>query len=373
MYVKCVFLALIFVSGSSSVSIGHIAEASLISSIYTTKSFNHNTLLNQCICYGITGNYSALNVFLSNDSCQFFVNMTLPLNIVINRSSTLYLLKPLPDSTVVPCCSNFTWLLNEIKSTVPTILSVNVPNALAMNDQNQLALIYNGIYLRLMYANLTTISTVNVPYNAYPLSYSNGYFFVGIYPIVSPYTLYMYSSTNLTQIVSRTNPYGGPQRGTFLENNTILCIETQNVPNSTILFYKWTSSSNFTLYRTISMPITNAYGLAKMNDEYLLIANTKVTGSVYKLSIVNGTYTTFVATTGSQYPMSVVIDNCGRIWIPITSYGLKIYDSTGLLLGTWTESTSLYDLVVTPNYDIYFIDQNANKLYYYQMNKICTS
>lgn len=47
------------------------------------------------------------------------------------------------------------------------------------------------------------------------------------------------------------------------------------------------------------------------------------------------------------------MDECGRVWYIIGSFGLRIFDSSGLEVGNWNMSlgsNSIYDLLLLPNY-----------------------
>ncbi|CAF1169431.1 unnamed protein product [Didymodactylos carnosus] len=263
------------------------------------------------------------------------------------------------------------WLLNRIKNQTANIVILSNPTGLAMDDQSHLAVVYNANRLQLMYSNLTTIETISTATNSRPLSYQNSYYFVGIYPVISPYTLYMYSATNLTLVSTTTNIYGSPQRVAFVYNNSIMCVITQNTTISTMLYYQYYSPTSFILNRTLILPITNAFYLAKLEDEAFFIVDAKGGGSIYKLLIATDTVSSFITTNSTEAPTAIVIDSCGRLWVTIVNYGIRIYDQTGTLIGSWAVSSQLYDIIVTETYDIYLVDKVSNKLSKYDTNVQC--
>ena len=69
------------------------------------------------------------------------------------------------------------------------------------------------------------------------------------------------------------------------------------------------------------------------------------------------------------------MDDCGRVWFIITDFGLRIYDSSGVEIGSWnvaTASNVLYDLVLLPDYVLLVTMKQSQKLVRYDPQVSCS-
>ncbi len=84
----------------------------------------------------------------------------------------------------------------------------------------------------------------------------------------------------------------------------------------------------------------------------------------------------FNATTvsSSESLGDAMIDSCGRLWVIVYGFGIRIYDQTGtVLLANWTLSTGLGDILLLNNYELFLADYYNNQILHFTPNLQCTS
>ena len=166
-------------------------------------------------------------------------------------------------------------------------------------------------------------------------------------------------------------PTGDPQRAVWLYNDSLMCLIIQRNQSSTLVFLNWYSASlNFTYNRTVSVPFNKPYGFAKSNDDTMLYISGD-TATIYQLSTLTFNWSILVPNVNStETPMSLYIDSCGtRLWVLMLGFGIRVYDRIyGNQLASWNMSasyTTLYDMVLTPDYELYLIDNSTSQLFHY--------
>ncbi|CAF4118713.1 unnamed protein product [Adineta steineri] len=318
--------------------------------------------------------------FPSNLSCQLFSNLSsYPFQIINNSNVTVYLLQPLVEYT--PCCSNLTWLITQMKSRMNSLNISSITGLALDSNNNRLATVASS---KLQLVSTTSFSfvnsSINLPPGSQAISYSQGSFYVGIFPVATPYTLYIYSSLNLTKTGNMNFTQGGPQRIIWLFSNTLVCVLTQTNPSSVSKanFYNWPSN---TLNQSITLPITNAYGLGKAsnNDSFVYITDGSWGGNIWQLKTTSPYNFTLFATSASssESPTSVTFDGCNRMWAAFANFGVRIYDiNSRSLLYAWNLNSTysmLYDIVITNQYQLYLADKTSGTLARYGSVLQCTN
>ena len=266
-------LLLFVVIHAQNVSIGKILQARIVSGAPAIWLQNQSSW-SQCMCYSLTHpSVVAFNSYPSNGSCQLFSNLSaFPFEITDQANVTIYLLQPLQSYT--PCCSNLTWLLGQMKSQNRS-KSIPAAECIALDtDRNRLGLVSDTI-LQLISADIITPNSVSTtaPSNTRPISYHQGLFYVGMFPVVTPGTLHIYAASNLTKVGTINFTQGSPQRIAWLFNNTIVCILIQSGSTSSLAnFYNWPSN---TLNHSVAITIANAFGLTKApnDDTFVYLAD----------------------------------------------------------------------------------------------------
>jgi hypothetical protein len=378
MIVKSLFIIIIS-AHVNCITIGSIKQAEISSDAPSIWLYNQSSW-SQCLCY--SGQYPsavAFNSYTSDMSCQLFSNLSsYPFQIIDNPTVTVYLLEPLAKYS--PCCSNLTWLLTQIQSEVS---SMNIPSitGIALDTSNERLGVVASTKLQLISsASVTSLNlSIHLSTNSQPITYHEGLYYVGIFPVLIPYMFHIYSALNLTKIGNMTFTQGGPQRIVWLFNDTLVCIIFQNVSSSSQAnFYNWPSN---TLNKSISLGISNAYGLGKASDsdQSVFITDGSYGGSIWQLNTSPPyNFSRFASSaTSAESPTSVTIDGCNRLWATFVNFGIRIYDinSRSLLKALNLTSTypALYDLVLTNQYQLYLADKTVGVLTRYGSELQCTN
>jgi hypothetical protein len=84
----------------------------------------------------------------------------------------------------------------------------------------------------------------------------------------------------------------------------------------------------------------------------------------------------FNATTvsSSEYLGEAIIDSCGRFWVIVYGFGIRIYDETGTIyLANWTVSTGLDNILLLDTYELFLAGYDNKKILHFNPNLQCTS
>ncbi|UJR32256.1 hypothetical protein I4U23_019721 [Adineta vaga] len=367
-----------------SIPYSNISQAQLMIDQLTTIWLYNQSSWSQCMCQALqyqSPSTVAFNFFSSMNACQLipsnFSNSTSFYIMPSSSSKLFFLTKTIIYKLKSICCSDIAWLMNNIQQS-DTFRSVNVtkPVGLALDTDLKKLLVTYGNTRSIQQRNLTGSMaggrTVFSKTNAQPITYNEGYYYVGINPPAasSSYNFYIYY-INLTRIYDLPFPEGDPQRAVWLYNNSLMCLIIQHDPNSTLTFLNWHSSSmNFTYNRTIIVPFSQPYGLAKSNDDTMIYVSGN-TSTIYQLSTKTFLWSVLVSNNNTnEIPMTLIIDSCGqRLWALMSGFGIRVYNRIyGNELASWNMSMSfptLYDMVLTYDYELYLIDYSLNVLVHY--------
>ena len=364
-----------------SAPLGTIQQARISTSGPSFWVYNQSSG-SQCVCLSLQNpSIVAFNSFTLNQSCQLFSNLSaFPFQVISDSDVVVHLLQPLPPYT--PCCSDLNWLLNQMKSNVVSQNIASVEGLTLDTDRNRLGVV-SQTALQLISAGLITPMNLSTtpPFNARPISYYQGFFYVGIFPVTSPFAFHIYAASNLTKVGMMNFTQGSPQRIVWLFNDTLACILIQDGSSTSLAhFYNWPSMA---LNKSVSLGIANAYGLTKAlnDDRFVYITDGLWGGNVWRLKTSPPyNFTQFASSTSNnESPANLVIDGCNRLWVAFTRYGIRIYDlNTTVMLGTWNMSSvaynpALYDIVLTKQYQLYLADIARGTLSRYGSPLQCTN
>ena len=112
-----------------------------------------------------------------------------------------------------------------------------------------------------------------------------------------------------------------------------------------------------------------------MNDTFFY-ASTWTDSSICTYSYENNTWTSavFVNQAASTSGSHIAVDECGRVWYIIGSFGLRIFDQFGLEIASWNMSLgtdSLYDLLLLPNYVLLLTRWGHGRIVRYDPQLFC--
>ncbi|CAF1502879.1 unnamed protein product [Rotaria magnacalcarata] len=370
-----------------SVPYGTVSEAQLITNDIVSIWIYNQSSWSYCMCQALQFEHAtivAFNYFIDYQSCELIPNDP-PSNgsyyMKSSSNSVIYIINSnFFNSLKSICCSDISWLLYKIQlSNTFNSVIVTQPVGLVLNADLNLFAIISGnersIQLREASKKMTGKQFTSTETNAQPISYHDGIYFVGTNPSSSAtlYNFYSYDA-NLTQLPDMYFPEGDPQRAVWLFNNSIVCLILQSDPRSILTFVNWNSSaSNFTHNRTVAIPFSQPYGLAKSNDDAIIyVSGDKAT--IYQLSTNTFTWSILVPNYNStEIPMSLAVDSCGnRLWVLMLGFGIRIYDRIyGNEIASWNMSMSyptLYDMILTSDYELYLIDKSMNQLIHYGLS-----
>ncbi|UJR38431.1 hypothetical protein I4U23_031099 [Adineta vaga] len=373
-------LSIVFV-GTHCTTVGIIREAQIITNAPSVWLENQLTPL-ECLCYCFQhpSVFVVFNFYKSNSSCQLFSNFSsYPFQILTQTNVSVYSLEPLLP--YAPCCSNLTWLMEKIRSNVSALNIPSITSVVLDNNNNRLAVVALAKLRLVSKTSFILLNvTINLPSGTQTISYYQDRFYTGIFPVTTPYAFNIYSTTNFSNIANMSFTQGGPQRIVWLFDNTLICVLLQTNPASISRanFYNWPSN---TLNQSVVLGITNGYGLGKApdDDNFVYITDGSWGGKVLQLKTTPPYTFTFFATSASssESPTSVTVDSCNRLWVTFVNFGVRIYDidSQSLLL-SWNLTSiypSLYDMVLTDQYQLYLADKNNGKLARHGTELQCTS
>ncbi|CAF1366713.1 unnamed protein product [Adineta steineri] len=339
----------------SSISINQVAKARLLpgSSNQIVWLFNQVNL-NACLCNALDtyslSQIAAFNMYSLNSTCQLILSPpVLSPRIISDIESTLILLHPLTD---VPCCSDLSWLLDRIKFASEPSGSVTQPT--------------KGIH------------PLPSGYKCVTAYYRRGFLFMGCN---IPSGLVIFKETDVTTPLSQINmPLNG--RGVSFARNDTLMFGVSQFGNSSIYIYNinWTPNISTSIVQTFTPTSSSSWAIDTVNDSFPLMTSWDSSTPVYAIESSSGTNKTWsripmdATKTGStEFLGDAVTDNCGRIWMVVYGFGIRIFDPSGtILLANWTRSTGLSNILLLANYELFVTDYDGNSMYHFNPNLQCT-
>ena len=122
------------------------------------------------------------------------------------------------------------------------------------------------------------------------------------------------------------------------------------------------------------MPITQ--GLVRVSDTFFY-ASAWTNRSVFAYTYANSSWSwqALVYAAGNGTASHLTVDDCGRIWLIINNYGLRIYNATGVELANWNitlGSGTVFDILLLPNYILYLTLRQAKQIVRYDPQVFCS-
>ena len=124
-----------------------------------------------------------------------------------------------------------------------------------------------------------------------------------------------------------------------------------------------------------------SWSLNTVNDSFILLNRWTNNVPVYALkssSTISNTWS-MVSLNATKVSLSEeladsIIDTCGRLWVVVYGFGIRIYDqSATVLLANWTVSTGLSDILFLDNYELFLSDYDGNQILHFHPTVQCTS
>ncbi len=138
-----------------------------------------------------------------------------------------------------------------------------------------------------------------------------------------------------------------------------------------IAFYTVASSTSFIFMFNLTAP-GKPNTLYRVHDALLYMTTDSNSDPIYTLTYNTTTNTwlwgtiplTKSDTTSSNF--QVAIDACGRLWVSVNKYGIRIFDTYGTKsLYNWTLGDRLNGIALTKTFDLHVADHNDNQILSY--------
>jgi len=263
---------------------------------------------------------------------------------------------------------NITYLLDKLNNATPTYGNVLSPRSLTIDNHGYLVTISqtNSSIVRFDSTNMTLIDNTNFVFTtSETIKYYNNNYYVGL-----SYGILVIDSNNLTIHYNITSSnLNGARDVMFLNNGDILVVASIN--NYYLLFFNRSNnmSTNYNFGYGQLVNYSRPHGLFYINDTYFY-ATSYANSSVYSYSAISGTpkwsENLFLDAQPESGPSSgahIAIDECGRFWFSLGNYDLKIFDSQGSFLDSFTfTNASIFDTIITDNYVMYLSDTNSSRI-----------
>jgi hypothetical protein len=148
----------------------------------------------------------------------------------------------------------------------------------------------------------------------------------------------------------------------------------------TIAFLNVTSPTSYIPTFNLSAP-SKPNTLYRFNDTLLYMATNMTSDPIYTLTYNISTNSwvwgnlSVTKTNSTTSNFRLTIDSCGRMWVSIYSYGIRIYDTYGTkLLVKWPWAGYYGDVALSKQFELYFSDIVYNQVSFYDVGVTqCTS
>ena len=328
----------------------------------------------QCLCTR-NASHLLLNCF-PDSSCRYFTSIPHTYSIQSTAGALLYFPQQIFPNASQSSMGNTSSLLQQLNTSTPTYATVNAPRCLVMDDHGYLVTIsYSDKSIVRLYAeNMTRVTVPASPIFSeapWSLSYCNGAYYVAF-----GYQILILDSTNMSVLQTLT---GGlvvqPRDMTFLNGGKQMVAVSSDY--FLLLFFNRSSSTSYDYTFIGSQPVNCSYpsGLFHVNDTFFVLsswADNKIFTYSNPVNATSWTETLVINAwpmTGSPNGNHIAIDRNGRYWFSMGTYGVLIFDSQGVLLGTIKPPvTSIFDTLILDDYVIYFSDYEAGRIIRFDPN-----
>lgn len=192
----------------------------------------------------------------------------------------------------------------------------------------------------------------------------------------------IFSESNLTTPVAQINLPYFVRSVSFARNDTLMFVAVQWGNFSLYIFnISWTPTISTSVVQKFAAIEPPAFSPNVVNDTYALFTSWSSGTPVYAITAWSATSNVWTRTAlpgtqvkATEYPGEAIADSCGRIWLIISGFGIRIFDSSGsVALANWTLSTGLSNILLSDSYELFLTDYGQNKVYTYKPNLQCTS
>jgi hypothetical protein len=164
---------------------------------------------------------------------------------------------------------------------------------------------------------------------------------------------------------------------TFIRNSSLMLIASY--ATSQILFFNVLSTKNYSSAIPSSISVTKPCGLYAVNDSFIYIASWVASTPVSTLKFSNNTWSVSslpnTVPSGTERIFQTTVDSCGRLWLVVTGFGIRIFDAWGsVLLYEWPVSANINGFILLNNYELFVTDFSGNQITRFDPNITqCTS
>jgi hypothetical protein len=123
-------------------------------------------------------------------------------------------------------------------------------------------------------------------------------------------------------------------------------------------------------------PNGEPHGAVKVNDSFFYVSSwTETSFGYYSYANATWNFELLVNNTHGKGGSNMAIDECDRIWFLHHTFGLRVYNTTGSLLGSWNmggnTSYYVYDILLLPNYVMMVTYWHGMKIVHYDPRLTC--
>ena len=192
----------------------------------------------------------------------------------------------------------------------------------------------------------------------------------------------IFQETNLTTPLVRINMTKWIRGVSFARNDTIMFVAVQEGDYGVYIYnITWTPQISVSLVITFPPIVDQMWTIHTVNDSCVLTTCWSTNEPVYKIQSSTPTSMSWsrsslsiTKVTGSNSLGEAVTDPCGRIWVVVYGFGIRIYDQSGtILLGNWSLTTGVANILLLDNYELFVTEYDQNFIYHFDPNLRCTS
>jgi outer membrane protein assembly factor BamB len=168
--------------------------------------------------------------------------------------------------------------------------------------------------------------------------------------------------------ISSTN-LSGTRDMMFLNNANVFVVVSTN--NNRFVFFNRSSntSTNYYPFYQQSLNYGSPHGLVYINDSFFYATSWAI-NTVYSYVPMQNSYQwnqtlliNATRTASSPNGNHIAIDECGRFWFSLGTYGLQVFDSQGTYLANMSLSGySVFDAIITDDYVFYISDASTQRI-----------
>ncbi|CAF1165860.1 unnamed protein product [Adineta ricciae] len=363
--VYCVILTIISVNCRQ---IPHINNVFLQPGYTSNSTTISNQTLSQCLCVSSLS-CPAVNWF-PNGTCQVFYSFPPTYRIRSMTAARLYFPQKTYPNASLCCMPDINYLLNKLQSASVTLANISNPRDMLIDDSGYLVTVEMSLnYLhRFNATDLTSISRTAIPgYYQMTVAYDQGVFYS------TPNAGVLMNAINSTTLAPVSNIsmalIKDPRGILFLDKSQTMMITSNK--NQSLLFFNRTSIAPPQYIYTYSQVVNNLspHGVWYVNDSYFYVTSyaqklvfgyskNTTTGQWNEALIVNASMLT---TSGGS--TNIVIDECGRLWVPQETNTVYIFDQQGVLVGNYTiPGLAVSFMKIVDNYIMYLSDCANNQI-----------